>query len=117
MTSSLPGETRPWGNFKILLREPGIQVKRIEVSQGLRFSLQKHNKRSENWIVISGQGTATVKNKELPVSAGAYLEVPCGEIHRMQNTGKVPLVLIEVQFGDYLGEDDVVRLQDDFARA
>ena len=111
------GETRPWGNFKILLREPGIQVKRIEVKPGLRLSLQKHKKRAEKWIVISGKGIATIKNKEVPVSAGKYFDVPCEEIHRMQNTGKVPLVFIEVQFGDYLGEDDVIRLQDDFARA
>ena len=113
----MKGETRPWGDFKILLREPGIQVKRIEVRPGLRFSLQKHKKRSEKWIVISGTGVATVKDKETPVKAGDYFDVPCGEIHRMQNTGKIPLVLIEVQFGDYLEEDDVVRLHDDFSRA
>ena len=113
----MTGETRPWGNFKILLREPGIQVKRIEVTPGLRFSLQKHHKRSEKWIVLSGEGIATIKNKELPVAAGAYFDVPCGEIHRMQNTGRVPLVFIEVQYGDYLKEDDIVRLHDDFARA
>ena len=110
-------ETRPWGNFKILLREPGIQVKRIEVKPGLRCSLQKHNKRSEQWIVISGKGIATVRNEEILVGPGKYLEVRRGDTHRMQNTGRKPLVFIEVQFGDYLGEDDIVRLQDDFARA
>ena len=108
--------TRPWGNFKILLREPGIQVKRIEVRPGLRFSLQKHKHRAEKWIVLSGKGVATIKNKETPVTAGAYFDVPCGEIHRMQNTGRVPLVFIEVQFGDTLEESDIVRLHDDFAR-
>ena len=109
-------EKRPWGNYKVLHKEPGIQVKRIELKPGLRFSLQKHLRRSEKWIVISGKGTATLKDKKIPVKPGTSLEVPCGEIHRMQNAGKKPLVFIEVQFGSYLGEDDIVRLQDDFAR-
>ena len=112
----MTGETRPWGKFEILLREPGIQVKRIEVHPGLRCSLQKHKKRSEQWVVISGRGIATVKKKEIPVSPGKYLDIPRGEIHRIKNTGKKPLVFIEVQFGEYLGEDDIVRFQDDFAR-
>ena len=110
------GEIRPWGKFEILLREPGIQVKRIEVTPGLRCSLQKHKKRFEKWIVIQGSGLATLNKKEIPVKTGSYLDVPCGEIHRMKNTGKKPLVFIEVQFGKYLGEDDIVRLHDDFAR-
>ena len=112
----LNGEVRPWGNFKILFSESGMQVKRIEVTPGLRCSLQKHAKRSEKWIVTSGHGVATLKDKEIQVGPGTYLDVPCGEIHRIHNTGKQPLVFIEVQFGDYLGEDDIVRLQDDFAR-
>jgi mannose-6-phosphate isomerase-like protein (cupin superfamily) len=116
MTRLLNGEIRPWGRFEILLREPGIQVKRIEVTPGLRCSLQKHKKRSEKWIIISGTGVATLTNKEIRVKAGAYLDVPRGKVHRMKNTGKKPLVFIEVQFGKYLGEDDIVRLQDDFAR-
>ena len=113
----MKSETRPWGNFKILLSEPGIQVKRIEVKPGLRCSLQKHNQRSEKWIVISGTGIATIKNEEIPARAGSYFDVPCKAVHRMQNTGKIPLVFIEVQYGVYLGEDDIVRLEDDFARA
>ena len=91
-------------------------MKRIEVKPGLRFSLQKHLKRSEKWVVVAGSGVATVGKREVPVKQGTILEVPCGEIHRMKNAGKDPLVFIEVQFGDYLGEDDIVRLEDDFGR-
>ena len=109
-------EKRPWGGYQILHKEPGVQVKRIEVAPGFRFSLQKHMKRSEKWIVTAGSGVATVGKKEIAVAKGSFLEVPCGEIHRMHNTGKESLVFIEVQFGDYLGEDDIVRLEDDFGR-
>ncbi len=108
---------RPWGHYKILFREPGLQVKRIEVHPGLRFSLQKHLKRSERWIVVSGIGLATVGSKEVFVKKGSFLEIPIGKIHRLKNTGKIPLVFIEIQFGDYLGEDDIVRLEDDFGRS
>ena len=108
--------TKPWGNYRVLHREPNIQVKRIEVDPGLRFSLQKHLKRSEKWIVLAGRGSATVGNKIVAVEPGAVLEIACGQKHRLHNTGKVPLVLVEVQFGDYLEEDDIVRFEDDFGR-
>ena len=110
-------DKRPWGGYRVIHREPGIQVKRIEIKQGLRFSLQKHSKRAEKWIVLSGTGLATVGEKEIPVEKGSFLEVLCGQVHRMQNTGKEPLVFIEVQFGEYLGEEDIVRLADDFGRS
>lgn len=109
-------DERPWGNYRILYKEPGIQVKRIEVKPGLRFSLQKHLRRSEDWIVTAGEGIATIGKKEIGVRQGSMLKVPCGEVHRMYNTGNAPLVFIEVQFGEYLGEDDIVRLEDDFGR-
>ncbi len=107
---------RPWGRYEILFREPGLQIKRIEIHPGLRFSLQKHQKRSERWVLVSGVGLATIGSKEVPVKKGSFLEIPIGEIHRLKNTGKTPLVFIEIQFGDYLGEDDIVRLEDDFGR-
>ena len=100
----------------ILHREANIQVKRIEIKPHLRFSLQKHLRRSERWIVTQGEGLATVGKREVNVRPGSCLEVACGEIHRMQNIGDSPLVFIEVQFGDYLEEDDIVRLEDDFNR-
>ena len=108
---------RPWGNYRILLREPGIQVKRIEILKGCRFSLQKHLKRAEKWVIFSGSGKATLGAKVSRIRPGTFLDVPKGCIHRIQNTGAKPLVLIEVQFGKYLGEDDIVRLADDYGRA
>ena len=109
-------EKRPWGNYKILHKESGIQVKRIEVKPGHRFSLQKHLRRAEKWIVLSGQGIVTLGKKKISVREGTFIDVPKREIHRMRNTGRKPLVFIEVQFGNYLGEDDIVRLDDDFGR-
>ena len=96
--------------------QAGSQTKRIEVNPGKRFSLQKHLKRAEKWIVMAGKGIATVGARRTEVGPGSFVEVPCGEIHRMHNTGTTPLVFIEVQFGDYLGEDDIVRIEDDFGR-
>ena len=108
---------RPWGNFRVRFKGPDYQVKRIEIRPGLRLSLQKHKKRSETWVVADGKGVATVGRKEIRVKRGSIVCVPCGRVHRMHNTGKRPLVFFEVQFGDYLGEDDIIRLQDDFSRA
>ena len=110
-------EKKPWGNYRVLHKEEGAQVKRIELKPGCRLSLQKHARRSEKWIVISGVGVATSGAKEIPVRKGSFIDVPVGEVHRIQNTGSGLLVFIEVQLGDYLGEDDIVRLQDDFGRA
>jgi len=109
-------EERPWGSYRVLLKEEGFQVKRIELKSGCRFSLQKHSRRSEKWIIISGSGVVTLGTKDIPVSKGSFIDVPTGEIHRMHNTDSGPLVFIEIQFGPYLGEDDIIRLQDDFGR-
>ena len=113
----MKGDTRPWGSYQILREGADFKVKRIEVKSGLRFSLQKHFKRAETWVVVKGLGVATVGKKELRVKRGSVIQVPVGQVHRMQNTGKGPLVFIEVQLGDYLGEDDILRLEDDFNRA
>ena len=109
-------DERPWGNYAVLCAETGTKTKRIEVYPGKRFSLQKHQQRSEKWIIMTGRGIATVGKKEISVKEGSFVEVACGEIHRMHNTGKSPLVFVEVQFGDYLGEDDIIRFADDFGR-
>ena len=109
-------DQRPWGGYRILLEESGFKVKRIEIKPGLRFSLQKHSRRAERWVVTSGQGIATIGEKEVPVSRGSVVEIGQGQVHRLQNTGTEPLVVIEVQIGDYFGEDDIVRLADDFSR-
>lgn len=107
---------RPWGGYEVLHKEPGMQVKRIEIDSKKRFSLQKHFKRSEMWIFTSGEGIATLDGKEFPVRRGSRVSVEVGQVHRLQNTGDEPLVLIEVQLGEYLGEDDIQRLEDDFSR-
>lgn len=111
-----PKQQRPWGNYEVLCAEKGTQTKRIEIYPGKRFSLQKHNKRSEKWIIMTGRGLATLGNREFEVGPGSVIEVPRGEVHRLQNVGDTPFVFIEVQFGDYLGEDDIVRFADDFGR-
>ena len=107
---------RPWGNYRALFKAPGIQVKRLEIDPGKLFSLQRHFKREEKWIVIEGRGRVTIGNKTRSIAKGDFMVVPKRTIHRMQNTGRGPLVVIEVQFGNYLGEDDIERLADDFGR-
>ena len=108
---------KPWGVYTVLHKGPDFQVKRVEVNPMLRLSLQKHLKRAEKWIVVAGSGVATVGDREIPVKRGSVVEIPVEESHRMHNTGKEALVFIEVQFGEYLGEDDIIRLEDDFNRA
>ena len=111
------GDIRPWGGYEVLREGIDFKVKRIEVKPGLRLSLQKHFKRAETWVVVEGQGVATIGKKEQRVKRGSVIQLPVGQVHRMHNTGKGPLVFIEVQLGDYLGEDDILRLEDDFNRA
>ena len=107
----------PWGGYSVLFQGPDFQVKRIEVKPGLRLSLQRHAQRAEQWTVVSGLGVAIVDGKQTPVKRGSTVDIPVGAVHRMHNTDKIPLVFIEVQYGKYLGEDDIVRLEDDFNRA
>ncbi|MEB3226205.1 MAG: phosphomannose isomerase type II C-terminal cupin domain [Synechococcus sp.] len=112
----LPTDSRPWGTFTVLDEGPGYKIKRIEVKPGHRLSLQMHHHRSEHWIVVSG--TAHVEcgdNIEL-LTPNQSTYVPACTKHRLQNPGVVPLILIEVQNGEYLGEDDIIRFQDDYAR-
>lgn len=107
---------RPWGNYKKLFQEPGVWVKRVEVKPGARLSLQKHFKRSEKWIIVVGSGTAVVNDSQIPVSPGTVVDVPCEAAHRIGNTGKESLVFIEIACGSYLGEDDILRIEDDYNR-
>jgi mannose-1-phosphate guanylyltransferase len=107
---------RPWGTYTILDECDRYKVKRIVVNPGKRLSLQKHFHRSEHWIVVSGTATVTRGEEEYLVRANESTYIPMGEIHRLENVGKIPLVMIEAQVGEYLGEDDIVRLSDDFKR-
>jgi len=107
---------RPWGTYTVLEETPGYKIKRIEVKPGRRLSLQKHFHRSEHWIVVSGTATVTVGAKKYLVRPNESTYIKMGEIHRLENEGKIPVVLIEAQVGEYTGEDDIVRLDDDFER-
>jgi len=107
---------KPWGAYQVLHVEAGFQVKRIEVNPHSRLSLQTHTRRAEKWTVVKGTGLATLKDQEIAVKPGSVIDVAVGDAHRMANTGKEMLIFVEVQLGDYLGEDDIVRLQDDYNR-
>mgnify|MGYP001810188755 CR=1 FL=1 len=118
MTSngSTDTESRPWGSFTTLEEGPGYKIKRIEVKPGHRLSLQMHHHRSEHWIVVSGTAKVTCGETEEILFSNQSTYVPQCVNHRLENPGVIPLVIIEVQNGEYLGEDDIVRFQDDYAR-
>ena len=107
---------RPWGSYTVLEDTPGYKIKRIEVKPGKRLSLQKHFHRNEHWIVVSGTATVTVGNETKLIRPNESTYIKMGEIHRLANEGKIPVVLIEAQVGEYTGEDDIVRIDDDFKR-
>jgi len=108
---------RPWGTYTTLKEESGYKVKRITVRPGQSLSLQYHHHRAEHWTVVRGQGMVQIGDTQYPTGPGEYRYIPLKETHRLTNTGEEELVLIEVQVGDYLGEDDIVRLQDNYGRA
>ncbi|MBV0911126.1 mannose-1-phosphate guanylyltransferase/mannose-6-phosphate isomerase [Anianabacter salinae] len=108
---------RPWGWFDVLALGERFQVKRIVVKPGAKLSLQSHVHRSEHWIVVSGTARVTVGDTVSLVSETESVHVPLGAVHRLENPGRVPMVLIEVQTGTYLGEDDIVRYDDDYRRS
>jgi len=107
---------RPWGTYTVLENSQNYKIKRIVVKPGRRLSLQKHFHRSEHWIVVSGTALVRVGQKEVLVRPNESTYIPMGELHRLENPGKVDVVLIEAQVGAYLGEDDIVRVEDDFKR-
>ena len=108
---------RPWGTYVTLRQEDGYQVKRITVSPGQKLSLQYHQKRAEHWVVMQGRGIVQVGDEEYESRSGKYHYIPLGEKHRLTNIGDTELVLIEVQVGSYLGEDDIIRLDDIYGRS
>jgi mannose-6-phosphate isomerase len=109
-------ELRPWGSFTTLEEGIGYKIKRIEVNPGHRLSLQMHHHRSEHWIVVSGTAKVTCGDNEEILFANQSTYVPQCTSHRLENPGVIPLILIEVQNGEYLGEDDIIRFQDDYSR-
>lgn len=107
---------RPWGAYTVLLDMEKAKMKKIIVKPTGRLSLQKHMHRSEHWVVISGMATVTVGEKVFNVRPNESTYIPAGELHRLENQGKMDLVIIEVQVGEYTGEDDIVRIEDDYKR-
>jgi mannose-6-phosphate isomerase-like protein (cupin superfamily) len=111
-------DVRPWGTYLVLDdSQPDHKVKRIVVEPGKRLSYQRHAQRSEHWFVVSGVATVILDGVEHEVGPGQDIDVPVGTAHRCENRGAAPVVFIEVQHGTYFGEDDIVRLEDDFGRA
>lgn len=108
---------RPWGYYTILSDEPDHKVKRIIVFPGGRLSLQRHKRRSEHWQMISGKAVVTVGDQDLQLGAGDSVDIPAGTIHRIENKGNQNVTFIEIQTGDYFGEDDIERLEDIYGRA
>ena len=113
---SFPKDHRPWGWFETLVLSNRFQVKRILVHPGAALSLQSHHHRSEHWIVVEGTAKVTVNDVVKLIGEGSSVYIPLGALHRMENPGKFPMILIEVQTGPYLGEDDIVRYDDKYGR-
>jgi len=109
-------DQRPWGSYTVLDEAAGYKVKRIEVLPNKRLSYQRHEQRSEHWMVVAGVAKVTLEGRELIVATGETMDVPIGAAHRIENAGPEMLVFIEIQRGAYLGEDDIQRLQDDYGR-
>jgi mannose-1-phosphate guanylyltransferase/mannose-6-phosphate isomerase len=110
-------EQRPWGSFRVLHEGPGFKVKEIVVAPGGRLSLQSHEHRAEHWVVVAGTARVTVDDEVVTLAPNQSVHVPLGARHRMENPGEVPMRLIEVQCGDYLGEDDIIRYEDVYGRS
>ena len=110
-------DTRPWGNFTVLDETAfDHKVKRIVVDPHKRLSYQQHSKRAEHWFIVSGTAIVTLDGVEHEVSEGESIDIKLGQAHRCENRTNQPVVFIEVQHGSYFGEDDIVRLEDDFGR-
>ncbi len=113
---SMDHEFRPWGQFWVLEDAPTHKVKRIEVNPGSRLSYQYHLHRSEIWTVISGTATVTLEGEIIELAAGEVIKIPLSAKHRVANNGTDILIIVEVQLGTYFGEDDIIRIEDDYKR-
>jgi mannose-6-phosphate isomerase len=108
---------RPWGYYEVLSDEPDHKVKRIVVYPGKRLSLQRHRYRAEHWYIVSGKGIVALNDKNLELGSGQAIDIPRGALHRIHNPGTVNMIFIEIQTGEYFGEDDIERFEDDYGRA
>ena len=109
-------DTRPWGGFEVIDIGPNYQVKRITVLPGKRLSLQSHKHRKEHWIVANGDAKVEIDGEITNLKISQSIDIPLGSIHRLSNNTNSELIIIEIQFGEYLGEDDIIRYEDDFNR-
>jgi len=116
-TETIERTERPWGWYETVSEVSGNKVKRIRVHPGQKLSLQKHHQRAEHWVVVLGTARVTVGVRELDLVPGQHIDIAIGEVHRLANQTLDPVEIVEVQFGTYLGEDDIVRLQDDYGRS
>jgi len=107
---------RPWGTYTILQEAEGFKIKRIEINPNASISLQTHKHRSEHWIVVKGMATVVNGNDLFSITTGESTTIPAGNRHRLSNPGNELLIIIEVQYGQYLGEDDIVRFEDMYGR-
>ncbi len=107
---------RPWGHYDILLDSPECKVKKIVVKPGQRLSYQYHFKREEHWTIVKGEATITLNDNDIVVKAGEHIHIPLQAKHRIANNTDKEIIFIEVQYGSYFGEDDIVRVEDDYKR-
>ncbi len=117
LTETHPTSLRPWGGYTSVLNGERFQVKRLFVQPGKKLSLQKHHHRSEHWIVVKGAAEVTIDDSITMLHENQSIYIPQGAVHRLHNPGKILLELIEIQTGSYLGEDDIIRLVDEFGRS
>jgi mannose-6-phosphate isomerase len=109
-------EYRPWGYYVVMAEQAGFKVKKTVVRPGLRLSLQRHQHRSEHWYIVQGRARVTLNELKLERVAGESIDIPRKSLHRIENIGSDNVVFIEIQTGDYFGEDDIERIEDDFGR-
>jgi mannose-1-phosphate guanylyltransferase/mannose-6-phosphate isomerase len=115
-TETIERTTRPWGWYETISEVAGNKVKRIGVLPGQQLSLQKHHQRAEHWVVTQGTARVTLDDQVFELTPGQHCDIAVGQVHRLANLTDQPVEIVEVQFGAYLGEDDIVRLQDDYGR-
>ena len=116
-TETIERTERPWGWYETVSEVPGNKIKRIRVHPGQQISLQKHHQRSEHWVVVQGTARITLDERQFDLRQGQACDIAQGQVHRLANLTQEAVEVVEVQFGRYLGDDDIVRLQDDYGRA
>lgn len=115
-TETIERTTRPWGWYETVSEVAGNKIKRIGVHPGQQISLQRHRQRTEHWLVVQGTAHVTLEDTVFELPRGGHCDIALGQVHRIANRTQEPVEIVEVQFGTYLGEDDIERLQDDYGR-